>query len=76
MSAASPRDSLELQDVRRMMEGWTRGERDAWERMGQQLCSVCRVPLRPCPKGPGADEPGYVGFFRCACEGGGHDLRS
>ena len=23
------------------------------------------VPLRPCPKGPGTDEPGYVGFYPC-----------
>jgi hypothetical protein len=29
------------------------------------FCGTCGQPLRPCPKGPGADEPGYVGFFHC-----------
>lgn len=38
---------------------------DAWVRMGCQLCATCGAPLRPCPKGPGADEPGFVGFYPC-----------
>lgn len=49
------------------LEQFTQGEYDAWERMGEQACS-CGLPLRPCPKGPGADEPGFVGFFPCRCK--------
>ncbi len=37
----------------------------AWEAMGEKTCRTCGLPLRPCPKGPGADEPGYVGFYPC-----------
>lgn len=37
----------------------------AWEAMGRKTCKTCGVPLRPCPKGPGADEPGYCGFYPC-----------
>ena len=38
----------------------------AWHRMNDQCCGKCGTPLRPCPKGPGADEPGFCGFFQCA----------
>ena len=41
----------------------------AWEKMGRKTCKTCGVPLRPCPKGPGADEPGYVGFYPCRHDG-------
>jgi hypothetical protein len=37
----------------------------AWEAMGEKTCRTCGLPLRPCPKGPGADEPGYCGFYPC-----------
>lgn len=37
----------------------------AWEAMGRKTCKTCGVPMRPCPKGSGADEPGYVGFYPC-----------
>lgn len=40
---------------------------EAWVRMGQQICVYCGQPMRPCPKGPGADEPGFVGFYPCGC---------
>lgn len=44
---------------------FTEEEFRAWEAMGEKTCRTCGVPLRPCPKGPGADEPGYVGFYPC-----------
>jgi hypothetical protein len=37
----------------------------AWKRMGLKTCEVCGLPLAPCPKGPGADEHGYVGYYPC-----------
>ena len=41
----------------------------AWVAMGERVCSVCGQPMAPCPKGPGADEPGFVGYYPC-CPGG------
>ena len=37
------------------------------------FCGVCTLPLVPCPKGPGADEPGFVGFYPC-CPGAHEDI--
>jgi hypothetical protein len=50
--------------------------RDEYERLTnpQATCRVCGKPLRPCPMGPGADEPGYIGFYPC-CPGGGDQPR-
>lgn len=47
---------------------FTQGMFEAWVRMNSCLCQKCFAPMRPCPKGPGADEPGYVGFYPCPCE--------
>jgi hypothetical protein len=44
---------------------FTDEEFEAWEAMGGKTCRTCGLPLRPCPKGPGADAPGYVGFYPC-----------
>lgn len=46
---------------------WGRSTREAAERMGWQRCSACDRVLAPCPKGPGADEPGFCGYWPCAC---------
>lgn len=41
----------------------------AWVAMGERVCSVCGRPMVPCPKGPGADEPGFVGYYPCCNDG-------
>lgn len=46
---------------------WSPGLISVWEKMGRQHCGNCGRAMEPCPKGPGADEPGYVGFYGCQC---------
>jgi hypothetical protein len=53
----------DLDEAARAM--FTDNQLAAWEAMGRKTCRTCGVPLRPCPKGPGADEPGYVSFYPC-----------
>lgn len=60
-----PRCNPSAAEFERALERFTDPEYDAWERMGSQACKRCGAPLRPCPKGPGADEPGFVGFWPC-----------
>ena len=47
---------------------WPDDVESAWRHMGSKCCERCGQALCPCPKGPGADEPGFCGFYPCDCE--------